>query len=492
MILNILNRSVKIFLILLILKTRGEDKMKYFKKMSLISSLVISFLLAGCNQSDPAATVEVEKVTPVKVGEVTTGNLSVEETTIGKVAATNSVDVVPSLAGELTAVKIKKGMAVKKGDVLAQLDKNDLQTALEMEQVAYRQAKSQLETANISKSQAENAVQNAHISLKQAQLNLQKAKEGQSTGVTNSDIGLNQAELGYNQAKANFDRTKILFESGIVSKSAYEDAENAMKKAKLTFDQAKESAQTAGKTTDIELMNQQVDQAKVAMRNAEQQLKLAKVGINQAQIAIDSAALRVKKAKDQVADATIVAPVSGEVTTVNGEVGEMISSSAPFVTIVTIDSVKIKASISAEQLATFKIGQTIQVDIPALNQTITAKMSYISSVANDAGFYDIEATVPNDDKALKPGMLAKLIQRTDVVKATLLIPTAAIVEKAGEVFVYVIEDNHAVRKPIKVIKSQTEVSAITSKDLKAGAQIVVKGQTTLSDGNKVSIVEEGR
>lgn len=318
---------------------------------------------------------------------------------------------------------------------------------------------------------------------------MQKAKDGQALGMDHSGYGLKQAERAFQDAQLNYERMKDLYEAGAVSKQQFEQAETALTNAQIALEQAKLQENNASSQTDIELAEQTLEQAKVGLANAQQQLQLAEIGIKQAQVGIDSNALRVKQAESHLADSKIIAPISGEVTAVHGGVGDVISSSSPFTTIVDVTKLNVEAQLSAEQSALFQNGQEVQVEIPSLNERFTAKITYLSNVANEAGFYPLEASVQNHEGKIKPGMIAKIIHETKVSEEALLVPTNAVIEKGSQAFIFVVKDGKAVQTPVTIIQAQTELTAIAGKGLSEKDQIVTKGQNTLADGNKVRIIE---
>lgn len=463
---------------------------RHYRNLFLAGSLSVSLILGACIAKDASSEESVVKETPVQAGEITKGNLTITNEVIAKVVTDSTVDIFPQTVGEIIKVNVKKGDLVKKGDVLAVMDSSDQALAVQMEKTSARNAQSQYEQALVAKKQAEAAVQNAKIGVRQAELNLQKVKDGQVTGFDNSGLSLQQAEINVQDAQINFDRMKDLYEGGAVSKQTFEQAESALKQAELALEQAKLQNNTAEKQTDIELTEQALEQAKVGLLNAQQQLELSNVGIKQAQVGIDSNNLRIQQAQNQLDNFTIVATAAGEVTDVNGTVGQFVNTSTTFTQIVDVKNIKVEALISADQLALFKKGQEVKVEIPALKNTYGAKVQYVSNMADDAGFYALEASVENQDGAIKPGMIAKVQHESEVLGESLLVPTDAVIEQGDETFLYVVKENKAVKTPVTILQAQTEFTAIEGKGLAEKSMVVVKGQTTLSDGNQVRIVGE--
>ena len=70
--------------------------------------------------------------------------------TLGTVASAHSVNIVPQVSGQIVSVNFKQGQIVKKGDILAVIDKRPFAAALSMAQGTLRQAKAQLKIDQLS------------------------------------------------------------------------------------------------------------------------------------------------------------------------------------------------------------------------------------------------------------------------------------------------------------------------------------------------------
>lgn len=210
--------------------------------------------------------------------------------------------------------------------------------------------------------------------------------------------------------------------------------------------------------------------------------------LTQAEISMEQAELRLKQTKKNLADAVITSPISGQVVNVNSELGEFVSPQAPLFTVVTLNPITLSAKLSANQMQKFLNETEANVLIPDLNQIVQAEITYLSPVTDQTGFYPIEARVANDDLTIKPGMITKFQLEEQLVQDQLLVPTAAIVEKSGSSYVYQIVDGRAVQKEVAIVETQSELTAVKG-ELSEDDMIVVRGQTTLTDGSKVKLIE---
>ncbi|QSS99812.1 efflux RND transporter periplasmic adaptor subunit [Pontibacillus sp. ALD_SL1] len=265
-------------------------------------------------------------------------------------------------------------------------------------------------------------------------------------------------------------------------------AEEALANARDQLEDAKEQQKGLSGIAK-ESAEQAVRQAEAGVTQAESQLESAEVGVEQAQLQVQQAQAQLEQTRGQLNNAAIVATVSGEVTSVNGEVGDMVSGQQPFATIVSISPINLQVSVTAKELSLFEKDQEIPAYVSSLEKEVTSKVSYISSITNDSGLYPVEATVTNADGNIKPGMMAKLQLPEMTVSDHILVPTSAVVEENTETYVYVIEEERAMKIAVEVVRAQSDLTAIKG-DVTEGDQVVTKGQLTLSDDNKIRIMKE--
>lgn len=81
--------------------------------------LLTVILLIGCNESNETTEPREEKITPVEVASIETGDFVVEKTVYGQTAAKKQVPVMLQEPGEISSIKIKNGDQVNKEDALA-------------------------------------------------------------------------------------------------------------------------------------------------------------------------------------------------------------------------------------------------------------------------------------------------------------------------------------------------------------------------------------
>ncbi|NLY79819.1 MAG: efflux RND transporter periplasmic adaptor subunit [Lysinibacillus sp.] len=456
------------------------------KKTGIIGAfflLMAIILLVGCSGTEETEEVPETEV-PVKVAKVTFGALTDNNELSGTILPENEVAILPKAAGEITAIYVKKGDKVKKGDILAKLDDTAENNAVEQQQNALQQAQASLQSAQNGKERAENSYKQAEASLKSAQASLEQAR----SNLKNLDYQVQNARNAWEQANTNLNRMKSLYESGLISLQDYESAQNAEKSAKLALEQAELSKQIT-ETEGMKMQEVAVEQAEINVATAQTAIKDAEIAVQQAQIQVAQAQLGVDSAMDRLDDKVIRATISGEVTEVNGEVGEMASSASPFATIVAKDSVKLSVKITANQLPSFKVGEQLDVKVAGLEGTFKGSVVYLSSVSSGFGLYTVDIEINNKDQKIRPGMVASILVEEIKQANSLIVPAEAVIQKEGRTVVFIVSDGKAELREVEVLQYSTDSVAVVG-DIKENEQVVISGQNLLDDGNKVRVMEE--
>ncbi len=195
------------------------------------------------------------------------------------------------------------------------------------------------------------------------------------------------------------------------------------------------------------------------------------------------------KSAEGMGNIDIEAPADGEVTSLEANEGGMVSGSEPLATIVDLDNLLVEVTVTAEDLELFEDKDEAKVQFTSLDKELTATIEYAASVPDDTGLYPVELSFENEDNDIKPGMTAAVQLAEKVVKDTLLVPTAALVDDNGEALIYTVKDDQATEVPVEIVETQSDLTAIEA-DVAEGDTVVVKGQLTLSDGGQVSIKKE--
>lgn len=356
---------------------------------------------------------------------------------ISGVLETDEVDVNVKVAGKILEVKVDEGDNIKKGDIIATVEAENIETKLEQAKALVGIAQTRVKQAeiayNAAKEQSDAQILQANGAYSAAQAQLKKAQKGaRPQQLQQAQELVTQAKEGYEYAKVSYDRIQTLFKEGAISqqkldgaKAEYEVAKSKYNTAKEQYNLVKEGAQ-----------KEDISAAEALVSQAEGMVNLAGV----TKLSINARAQDVIAAKEQLLqaqggvneilsylnDSTIKSPKNGTITSKNAEDGELVSTGMPVVTIADLKEIWANIKISENYIGNFKVGDTVDVYIPGENNkvykgkitTISSKPSYATERASqekgekDVVAFTVKIKLDNSSLRLKPGMTASIKVKT--------------------------------------------------------------------------------
>lgn len=237
-----------------------------------------------------------------------------------------------------------------------------------------------------------------------------------------------QAQAAFLNAQKNFERMKNLLKEGAISQQAFDQVETGYDVAKANFEAARSTVE-------------------------------------------------------------ITSPISGVVTAINVNIGDLANPQMPMATIANIGRMKAKFNVGESDVPSFFVGQSVQVYSEMNPEVIqTGKIFQLSNSANvQSRTFEMQAMFTNTkDKWFKPGMFCRVNANMQTKKDALVIPFAAIVKSSSGEGVYLINEDKAYLKPIKTGITDGKAIEVVS-GLKAGDKIVTLGMNNLKDGTVVIV-----
>ena len=138
---------------------------------------------------------------------------------------------------------------------------------------------------------------------------------------------------------------------------------------------------------------------------ADRDLELAQNAVETAQAQLAAARARLTSAQQELGDTTIRAPISGIVSERPANVGDVVSTGAPIATIIDPSSMRLEASVPAEELAPCASARPVEFEVRGYpGQTFSGRIERINPVADPVTRQvSIIVTVPNTTGRLHRG-----------------------------------------------------------------------------------------
>ncbi len=392
-----------------------------------------------------ASAPEVEVVRATAEGGNVSG--SVVLTATGYVIPHHRIEANSKVTGRVAWIGVEKGDQVKEGQVLVRLEDQEFRAQYDQARGAADSARAQLE-------QLEHGSRPEEI--EQAENNLSEARATEAND------------------KINLDRTKNLFEQGVVSKQALDDA-----------------------TAKYEASQQRA-------HSLEQSHTLARIGPRAEEIARAKGSLtqaegQAAYAKSQL-DATVIhAPITGTILERSVEKGELLtgqfaSAARPVFALANLNDIQGDLDISQDDFAKLTPHQKAVVTVDAFpDLKWDGVIAEVSPEANrQKATIEVKVQILNPDSHLRPEMNTTVRFIADENKNTAqqqalgaFVPSAAIRDAEGNKYVFIAFQGKAVKKDVKIL-SQRSAGALVS-GLNGGESVITTAPEGLKDGDKIKI-----
>jgi len=196
--------------------------------------------------------------------------------------------------------------------------------------------------------------------------------------------------------------------------------------------------------------------------------------------------------------ARLTAPFSGVVTMRHVDPGAFIpaatggsaAQSAAIVTIADFDTVRVQVPVPAGEALRIQAGQPVKVTVPGLpEKTFTGTISRHSQALDEESQTLLaEASLPNPDRHLRPGMFATVRIGVELHADALTIPVAALVMEKANAFAFIATEGRARKTAVKTgFNDGARVEVLDG--LKGGESVILVGRMTLADGAPITATE---
>lgn len=212
------------------------------------------------------------------------------------------------------------------------------------------------------------------------------------------------------------------------------------------------------------------------------------IQVNEVKFNYENALNQAEQIKKQIADAAVKAPISGRIVKKDIEPGEFVGAGTVVGTILDVARLKVDVQVNESDVYQLKVGQVVKVTTDIFpDKVLTGKVSYIAPQGSNEHNYPVEITIANPS-GLKAGTFVNVDFSQKSNQRALLIPRLALVESLKNPYVYVVNNNVAHQRIIKVGRELGDNIEVLS-GLETGDVVVVTGQLNLSEGRNVQITK---
>jgi multidrug efflux system membrane fusion protein len=219
--------------------------------------------------------------------------------------------------------------------------------------------------------------------------------------------------------------------------------------------------------------------------------------VDQAQAAFDQAQAGIAKTEAIISQKLVRAPFDGELGVRKVEVGQYLTAGSQIVSLTDLSMLYANFTVTEKDSAQLKVGQTVRLTVDAFpGRTFEGKITTIEpQIATDTRNIRVQATLPNPDRILKPGMFATTTVVLPDKPPVITVPETSVDYTLYGDSVYLITEKKeddgktsltAVRTFVQAgirVNGRAEIL----KGLKPGDRVVAVGQLKLQSGAPVTI-----
>src|SRR5215468_1105384 len=325
--------------------------------------------------SRPATDID-----PSRLATVERSDIARSVVAIGRIEPVAKVEIKSKANGIIKEIKVQEGDLVSEGQILVELDKENLNARL-------REARA--------------ALLGAEANAKAAQAELEKNKI-EAEGV---DVEFN---------KRNLERAQQLFKDGLIPQQKHDDARMAM------------------------------DIAENRQRAAQSQLTVTQARVAQAEASVAQAQATVERSQEELDNATIRSPIKGMVLSRDVEVGSPVSSilnmgaGATLVMVLgDIREVFVRGKVDEADIGLVRLNQPARIRVETFkDRQFEGRVTQISPLGvekDNVVSFEVKVSIDNASGELRANMSANAEIVLDEHKNTLIVPEKAVIYDAERV-----------------------------------------------------------
>lgn len=213
-----------------------------------------------------------------------------------------------------------------------------------------------------------------------------------------------------------------------------------------------------------------------------------------AEASVAQAEAGLMAARNNLDKCVITSPINGVVGTIGLSLGDTANPASVAAIVSNTAQLEVEVMVSETEVSYVRKGSPVEVVVRAVQEApFMGQVESIATVADPIKRnYAVKVSLPNTDGRIKSGMFAELSVDTMSKLGILAVPVGAVIPKGGREIVYVVDgESRAQVVEVKTgIKDDQHIEIVSG--LTAGQEVIVKGNTLVSDGTLVRVVEGGQ
>lgn len=395
--------------------------------------------------------------------------------TLGEIVFKEKVNISSKVNGRLSKIYVREGVNVRKGDLIAEIERLPLEITLKQQRSELDIAKKSLE---LSEAKYSDAMKSVEIKLK----TIYKAK-----------TDLYDKKVSYENMELILRNKTELFKAGGISQTELEGIKTQYTTLNAKFELAKadyEIQQVGYREQDIA-----AEGIKVPATEREKLELYKRINTKIERAELEAAKSKVKQAEGSLLSTELLlretyirSPLNGVVAVRNMEAGEMVREDSVLATVIDISKVYISMNLNEKEVIRIKKGQKVRFTADALGssrefrgdvETITPLLDTKTRTL------EVRAVIDNPGRELLPGMFSRAVIDTGLNVRGVLIPESSLVKREdGRNEVYIVKNGIAILQSVTAGSRYGDDIHI-EEGLCEGDRIVTIGVDSVYQGMKI-------
>lgn len=404
-------------------------KRKKFWLYSAGGALFLLLVIMIISDTGSKLNVEADKIT---ISTVENGDFQEFIPVTGTVLPRTTYYLDAILGGTVEKKYVEEGTVLKKGDKILKLSNTDFQlNALQQESFAFQQI---------------NEARNTRLSIEQNSISLQTR--------------LVDVNYSLRDSKRNFDRDKVMWKKKLISQQEFQQARDQY--------------------------YHDLEQKKLAEENWTKDSVLKQSQLHQINESINRLQLNLQLIRENIDNLTVKAPIDGQLTSLNAEIGESKSPGSRLGQIDAMDGYKVRADIDEFYIARVTKGLHATAEIDGSEYKLVVKKVY-PEVKDGKFEVDMEFAGKSPGGIRRGQTLQIRLQLSDRTKA-LLLPRGGFYQKTGGQWIFVLNSSgsEAVKRNISLGRQNPDYFEVLS-GLKPGDKVITSSYDNFGDVDKLII-----
>src|SRR5688572_12923058 len=407
----------------------------------------------GTAKGESAAKTAAPAAMSVSVAAATEQPITRFLKVTGTLAAEEEAEVAAEIQGRVIATPVERGTRVAEGADLIRVSPAEAQAQAVEAEANAAQLERRLGLGGI-----EERRQGVPASTEERRQGVPGGTEERRGGVSGESAEFEidrvpevaNARAQLTLATGDFDRAKMLFEKQLLSQADFD---------------------------------QRSAQAEVARR----QFEIARNGAMQQYQALLASRARVALARKALADTVVKAPFAGVVGERLVSVGDYVMRGTKVASVMRTNPLRVQLTVPEQYSAEVAVGRSVSFEVDASpGRKFTGQVRYVSpALDTNSRTLVVEAVVPNDSEALRPGSFATALIEQANRSPGILTPVAAVRTTAGTSRVFVVSGDKVEERIVTIGQPLGDLVEITS-GLKSGEKVATSSVAQLSDGARVA------